>query len=367
MRKEFVHIRRDPRLVGFVLVLPVLITLLFGYGLRLTMQNLVMAIADDDRTFFSSEVKDHLRQDTRLEIVEVDSETIVRDMLTRGGAHLGLVIPKGFSKRLADGEQTTFPLLVDGTMPTVAQAALYGAASMLTTDEATAKLLLDDPDHPAPSPRKIPIKIQQVILFNPELRDSDFFLPGTLGIVIMLVTLTLSTGLVREKEDQTIEQLWATPISRLSFMVGKLLPYALVTLFDFVVVAVISREVFALPFRGSIVAVTLLAFALTLALLAVGALFSVISDRQLQAQFLSVFFFILCIMLSGFVFPIQAMPAWLQPVAWALPMTYFISAVRALTLKGVPVAMVAGDFAALAAFVVLFGGLSVLLMRKTAA
>lgn len=366
MRKEFLHIRRDPRLIGFVLVLPVLITLLFGSALRLTVESLTIAVADQDKTFFSLQVKDHLHEDRRLEVVEVDSEDAIRDMLTRGTAHIGVVIPRGFSRRVADGEQTVFPLIVDGTMPTLAQAGLYGATT-LTSDEVTAQLRPDEPDERAEPPRKGPIKIENVILFNPDLRDSNFFLPGTMGIVIMLVSLSLSTGLVREKEDQTIEQLWATPISRVAFMAGKLLPYALVTLVDFAVVVVISHALFALPIRGSLLAVSLLSLALTLALLAVGAFFSALSERQLQAHLLSVFFFIVCIMMSGFVFPIEAMPSYLRPIAWALPMTYFIDGIRALTLKGVPASMVFEDFAALTAFVVVLGGVSVLLTRKTAA
>ena len=363
IRKEFVHIRRDPRLIGYVLAIPVLLVLLFGFALRLTVDNLTVAVADQDRTFFSLQVKDRLRNDGRLNVVEVPSEDDIRERLRLGSAHLGLVIPKGFSKNVADEAQTAFPLLVDGTMPTLAQAALYGA-TVLTSDEATASLVLDDPDHPAPPPRKSPIKIKDEILFNPKLRDSDFFLPGTMGIVIMLVSLALATGLVREKEEQTIEQLWATPISRLALIGGKMIPYAIITLLDFLLVAVLGRLIFQMPFRGSLVAIGLLAVGFVFAVLALGALISAVSERQLQAHFINVFFFIVSILMSGFVFPIEAMPTWLRPIAWGIPMTYFLDGVRALTLKGSSAADVAADFAALAAFVVLFGGLSVMLFRK---
>src|SRR6266478_4756795 len=202
MRKEFVHISRDPQLVGFVLGLPILLMILFGYALRLKIERMVLAVYDEDRTFFSVSVKDRLRDDGQFQIEEVESEQVIRDRLQNGSARLGLLIPKGFTEHLADNKQTTFPLFVDGTMPTLAQAGMF-SARVLTSDETNEALTLDDPDHPAPPVRKPPIKIDQQILFNAELRDSDFFLPGTIGIVIMLVVLTLSAGLVKEKEQAT--------------------------------------------------------------------------------------------------------------------------------------------------------------------
>jgi len=366
MRKEFAHIRRDPRLVGYVFGLPVVILLLFGAALHLKVEDLTVAVCDQDRTFLSMQVQDRLRRDGRLVVIEADSEAAIRRLLQNGNAHLGLLIPKGFSRRVADGEQTTFPLLVDGTMPTLAQAAIHGA-SVLTSEEATEELRFDDPDHPSEPDRKRPIKVDDVVLFNPELRDSDFFLPGTIGIIIMLVTLALSTGLVREKEEQTIEQLWATPMSRMALVAGKMIPYAMITAVDFVVAAGLARLVFALPFRGSLVSVSVLALAFILALLALGSLISALSERQLQAHFMNVFVFILSVLMSGFVFPVQAMPRWLQPLAWSLPMTYFVDGIRALTLKGVSASIVLGDFVALVAFTALFGGLSLALLRKQAA
>src|SRR5439155_1499012 len=110
------------------------------------------------------------------------------------------------------------------------------------------RLTFDDPDLPSPAVQENPIRLDHTVLFNPHLRDSDFFLPGTMGIVIMLVSLSLATGIVREKEQQTIEQLWATPISRLALVAGKMIPCAAVTVLDFVVALALSRWVFALPF-----------------------------------------------------------------------------------------------------------------------
>ena len=118
MRKEFIHIRRDPQLIGFVLGLPVLLLILFGYALRLKVDNMIVAVWDQDHTFFSVQVKDHLQQSGEFHVEEVDSEEAIHDRLRKGQARLGLIIPKEFSQRIADNLQTTFPLFVDGTMPT---------------------------------------------------------------------------------------------------------------------------------------------------------------------------------------------------------------------------------------------------------
>jgi len=363
MRKEFVHIRRDPRLVGYVVALPVVIVLLFGFALRLTVDDLTAVVWDQDKTFFSMNVKDRLIQKVRLNVVEVDSEDAIREKLRLGDAHLGLVIPKGFSRRLANGEPTTFRLLVDGTMPTLAQAALMGTTE-ITDDDAVAAIAGDEDGADGKRPREALIKIEKAILFNPDMRDSDFFLPGTMGIVVMLVSLALATGLVREKEQQTIEQLWATPMSRVAFVAGKLIPYAILVTADFILVAGLSRVVFGLPFRGSVLGVMVLAALFILAMLAMGSLIASRSETQIQQHFMNVFVFILSIMLSGFIFPLEAMPTSLQPAARLIPMTYFVEGVRALTLKGSPVADLARDYLALAAFVIGLSGLSLLGFRK---
>lgn len=363
MRKEFVHIARDPQLIGFVLGLPVLLLVLFGYALGLQVEHMPLAICDLDRSFFSGQVADRLRSDRQFRLVAVDSEETIRRMLVTGEARLGIVIPQGFEANIAESRQTELPLFVDGTMPTLAQAALYGA-SILTGEDANAAFSFYDPDNPQPTPRKPPIKIGRRILFNPTLRDSNFFLPGTIGIVIMLVVLTLSSGLVREKEQATIEQLLVTPISRFALIAGKMIPYGVVALFDFAVIALLAKLVFAMPFSGAIVPVTLLAIVFILALLALGALISTLSQTQLQANFMAVFVIVPSVLMSGFVFPIEAIPPWLQPVAWTLPMTYFVDAIRGLTLKGATIADLGRDFGVLLGFMVVFTLLSLARFRK---
>jgi ABC-type multidrug transport system permease subunit len=366
IRKEFIHLRRNPNVVAFTIGLPITLVLLFGYALRLKVDHLPVAVWDQEQTFFSTSVTDRLRRGTQFRLIEANSEDQIRAMLRVGEARIGLIIPKGFSNRIVDHTQTEFPLFVDGTMPTVALSALQGM-SVITSDEAAEELQFDDPDHPAPPLRKPPIKLIQDILFNPELRDSDFFLPGTIGIATMIVLFNLSLGLVREKEQQTIEQLLVTPISRFAVVVGKLIPYAIFGGIDFLVVALLSVWVFDLPFRGPLLATAALALIFMAACLAQGALVAALTASEQVAQFVLALIVVPSILMTGLVFPLEAIPRWLRPVAWVLPMTYFTNAMRGFTLKGAGVADHAIDFLALAGFTVILSGLSLAWFRKQSA
>ena len=363
MRKEFVHIRRDPQLVGFVLALPVVLLILFGYALRLKVEPMRVAVWDADQAYCSAMVKDQLRNDGGFIIDEVSSEEEIRYRLQHGLAHLGVVIPKGFTANLGNYLQTTFPLFVDGSMPTLAQAALYGSR-VLTSEEAADKMIIPDEENPPPPARKPPIKIDSQVLYNPQLKDSDFFLPGTIGIVVMIVVLVLSANLVREREQGTMEQLLVTPMGRLALIAGKLIPYGIIAAVDFAIVCVLARLLFDLPLTHVAAEVTLLAVLFILALLALGALISTVAETQIQANFMAVFVMVPSILMSGFVFPIEAIPRWLQPVAWSLPMTYFVEAIRSLVLKGATMSDMARDYIVLTGFMVGFTLLSLTRFRK---
>ena len=366
IRKEFIHLRRNPNVIAFTIGLPITLVLLFGYALRLKVDHLPVAVWDREQTFFSTSVTDRLRRGTQFRLIEANSEDQIRAMLRTGEARLGLIIPKGFSRNVGDHAQTEFPLFVDGTMPTIAMSALQGM-SVITSEEAAEDLQFDDSENPAPPLRKPPIKLVQDILVNPELRDSDFFLPGTIGIATMIVMFNLSLGLVREKERQTIEQLLVTPISRFAVVAGKLIPYAMFGALDFLVVALLSVWVFDLPFRGPILATALLALIFIAACLAQGALVAALTSSEQVAQFALALILVPSILMTGLLFPLEAIPRWLRPVAWSLPVTYFIDAMRGLTLKGAGVRDHAIDFLALVGFTVVLNVLSLVLFRKQSA
>src|SRR5262249_5942298 len=154
--------------------LPPLLLLLFGYALRLGVENLTAVVWDQDKTLMSLQVRDRLQREGRLVIDEVDSEEAIRDRLKAGTARLGLVIPKGFAAHLAAQEQATFALFVDATMPALAQAAVY-STGVLTDEGASDVFVAQDADHPTKPVRPPPIRVESTMLYNPQLRDADFF------------------------------------------------------------------------------------------------------------------------------------------------------------------------------------------------
>ena len=363
IRKEFNQIRRDPVLVGLVALLPIVLLFLFGYALRLKVDRLAAAVWDEDRSFFSLAVKDRLWREAGLVIEEVATETDIRDRLRDGRARVGLHIPKGFSHRVADREQTTLTVFVDGTSPTLAQAAVHGA-SVLVGDEAADEIVLEDPGDPAPPVRKRPVKLETVVLFNPELRDSDFFLPATIGLDVLIVTLALSLGLVKEKELATIEQLLVTPISRTALIAGKLIPYGLIAAADFAVVMLLARWWFGLPLPASAWSVVVLGVIFIAAVLSFGAAVSTWSTSQLQGVFAIIFIVVPSVLLSGFMLPIEVMPRWIQTLAWCLPLTCFVDAMRGLTLKGTTAFDHVADLVILLAFFAVMSTASLARFRK---
>ncbi|MBI2058845.1 MAG: ABC transporter permease [Nitrospirae bacterium] len=365
VRKEFIHIRRERRMLVFIFGAPLLLLALFGYALRLKVDNLNVAILDGDTSIFSMQIRDTIISEAGFRLIDVRDEDEIRELLYKGKARLGLVIPDDFSDKLTNNETATLKLFVDGSMPVLAMAAMNGA-NVLTGEDLAANLVFEDPEKESPKFRPPPVRVDKEILFNPDLKDTDFFLPGIIGIIIMQVTLILaSLSIVREREQRTIEQLMATPITRRALIVGKMIPYAVIAAVDFAVIIGAGHLLFDLPFKGAPILIVLLAALYICSLLALGALISSFSQTQPQAVFLAVFILIPSVLLSGFIFPIEAMPTWLQPVPRLLPLTYYMDGIRALTIKGTGFGTVAVDFAVLAGFMIIFTLLGIQRFKKT--
>lgn len=367
-RKEFIHLRRDRRMLAFVFLAPIALLFLFGYAIRLQLENAPMAVYDADRSFFSQQVRDKLWRSDKFVTHDVGSARAVRDALQRGDARAGVIIPKGFTEALADGETARIELLLDGTMPTIALAAQYDAGDVLADDELVGELRLVAPD--AGDVKELPpvMKIDTTTLYNPELRDQAFFLPGIVGVLIMQVTLVLaSLAMVREKESRTLEQLLVTPIKRWHLIIGKLLPYAAIAAIDFAVILWLAVAFFDVPMVGSVVELGLVGAVYIGGFVSLGMLISTVSETQPQAFFLAVFVLIPSFLLSGFVFPVEAMPDLLQPLPKVIPLYYFLILVRGIMLKGAGLSLLWPEFLALVGFTILFVLVSSFRVRKTLA
>jgi len=365
MHKEFIQLLRDPRLAVYILMMPLVLLILFGYALKLEPQNVTMALVDQDHSFFSNLIKTNIWSEGYFQLREVPDKKAMQDLIRLGKARAGLVIGSDFSRQLTENNQPVVSLYVDGSMPSLA-TAMNNKSSAITADSVTSSMYFSDPDAPAVVIPEQPFLLDVVTLFNPKLKETWFFLPGVIGVLIMQVTLILtSAAVVRERETHTLEQILVSPVRKLEFILGKILPYMLISIVDFYLILGLGTYLFDLPQADSQLALGVLAVLYVSAMVAVGVTISTVSQTQPQAIFLSVFILIPSILLSGFIFPIEAMPGWVQPVAWALPFTYFVDIIRGLILKHNSLQELAGSYSALLAFTLVFITISTVRFRQT--
>lgn len=365
MKKEFIQLRRDPRLIIFILMAPLVLMILFGLALKLEPENVKMAYVDKDRSIFSEMIKTNIWSESYFQLYEVESEqTIIRE-IRDGHAKAGLFIDGDFSEKLVDNHQPTIRMYVDGTMPSLA-TAMDNNKGAITDGKVISQMYFLDPDSDNITIAPEPFLLDVQILFNPDKLETWFFLPGVIGILIMQIALILTgTAIVREKENNTLEQIIVSPISKAEFIFGKILPYVLIAFADFYFILMIGWLLFDLPFPTSHFLLFALALVYVSGLIALGLVISTVSQTQQQAIFLSIFILIPSILLSGFIFPIEAMPAYIQPVSYMLPFTYFVEIIRGLLIKGNDFTVLAVDFAALTGFAIVFIAISMIRFRKT--
>jgi len=365
IRKEFIQLRRDPRLIGFIIVMPIVLTALFGFALKLEPDNVKMAYVDDDPSFFSNLIKTNIWSEGYFKLYEVDDVDDIKNEIRLGRARAGLHVPANFSAELIENNQPTVTLFIDGTMPSLA-TAMDNNSSAITDEAVTSDMYFSDPDEPAVVIAQDPFILDVVTLFNPDKMETWFFLPGVVGILIMQVALILtSTTVVRERENNTLEQLLVSPMTRSQFILGKIIPYVIISLVDFYAILGFSWLAFDVPMPGSHLVLFLLAIAYLAALISMGLAISTISQTQQQAIFLSIFVLIPSILLSGFIFPVEAMPSYIQPIAYVIPFTYFVDIIRGILLKGNVFLELLPQFLALGSFAVFFTIFSIFRFRKT--
>lgn len=364
-RKELLQLRRDPRLIGLIVVMPLALLILFGIALKLEPQNVRMAFVDQDRSFFSNMIKTGLWTEGYFDMYEVESRAQIVEEIRAGRAKAGLHIDSTFSARLIENAQPHIQFYVDGTMPSLTTAMKYQSAAA-TDEDVMADMYFLDADADNVVIAADPFLMDTVILFNPEEKETWFFLPGVIGVLIMQISLILTgISVVREREKRTLEQLLVTPVSKLAFVIGKLLPYVIIALLDFYFILAVGWLAFDLPQPSSHAYLFLLALVFVADMIALGLLISLVSSTQQQAMFMAIFIIVPSILLSGFIFPIEAIPAVVRPVSYAIPFTYFVEIIRGLLVKDTLFADLWLPYAALAGFALLFVALSVVKFRRT--
>ncbi len=337
--KELIELKEDPRLFGIVIAAPILQLLVLGYAATTDVRHVPVVVADADRSTASRDLIARFAASPNFTIVGVvTSPHEVDPYLERSTAWMALAIPPGYGETLARARPQALQILADGSDANSTTIALGYATNLIAAygEEMAARRLAAASLAGEGSPTPGGLEPRVRVWFNPRLESRDFMLPGILAMLLLVITTNLSSmGIVREKELGTLEQLNVTPLRRWELIVGKLLPYALVGMIDVCLVLAIVVLWFAVPLRGSV----LLLFALTsvylLSTLGLGLFVSTISATQQQAMMTSTFFFLTpMIYLSGFIFPIENMPAAIQLITYLIPLRYFLVILRSIFLKG---------------------------------
>ena len=361
--KEFLELRLNPRLFGVVIVAPIIQLTLLGYAATTDVRDVPVVVADGDRTSQSRALSARFDASPNFRVVAtVTSVAQIEPFLERGTAWLAVGIPAGYGSAIEDGGSASVQLVADGTDSNSTTVALGYATSLAGT---YAQELLS-----VRAPAAVPaIDARIRVWFNPRLESRFFMLPGVLALVLLVVTANLaSMAIVREKELGTLEQLNVTPLRRWELIVGKLLPYGVIAMIDVVLVVAVTVGWFRVPLHGSLALLFAMCFLYVFSTLALGLFISTVSDTQQQAMMTSTFFFLTpMIYLSGFIFPIENMPAAIQPFTYLIPLRYFLVIVRGIFLKGIGLDLLWPQAAALGAWGCVVFGLAVVRSRKRAA
>jgi ABC-2 type transport system permease protein len=372
LRKELIQALREPRMRVLLFVPPIVQLIVFGFAVNLDVDHAQIAWMDMDRTPESRSLRDRFTGSGRFDIVSAPaSEDDVQRTLDRGEAQAVVRILPGFARDTARGRATEVQILIDGTNSNTASLVASYAGSIiaeysvdLMEGQQRVKVLTRSPGSPvnmaAPE-----VTARSRVWFNPDLYSRNYFVPGVIANIIMLVTLMLTAlGIVREKELGTMEQLMVTPVRPIELMLGKTLPFAVVGLLDVVLVTAVALLVFHIPLHGSFLLLLFCAVLFLMTTLGAGLFLSTISQTQQQAMMGSFFFSSPAFMLSGFAFPIRNMPVVVQYLTYLNPVRYFIEIVRGIFLKGAGVDVLWPQMAAMAVYGVAVLGLSAMRFRK---
>jgi len=343
--KEFAHIRRERATLFFAFVVPVFQLTIFGYAIETTIENITTVVYDLDGRQDSRELVAAFENTRRFKVVErVHSEAAFEHAMASGRAKVGIKIPPDYSERLLRGQQAAVQVLIDGSDSQVATTALNGAALLglhqsLARGVAYAETLQAAAARDSAGRLAVPIEIRPRLLYNPNLDSAHFFVPGLIGIILQLVTLFLTSfAIVRERELGTLEQLFVTPVGRAGLMFGKLLPYALIGFAETLLVLAVMVFGFGVPIQGDLALLLMLSFLFLLTALGLGLLISTLATTQLQAIQFAFIIMLPSILLSGFVFPREAMPTPMYLLGFVIPVTYFIEILRGIILRSATLA-----------------------------
>ncbi|HET6350953.1 MAG TPA: ABC transporter permease [Coriobacteriia bacterium] len=348
--KEFTQLKRDKSMLPILFIMPVIQLILFGYVVGSDVRNLRMAVLDQDGTAVSRRIADAFSGSGYFKIVDrPTSEAELKDDIDGGKVVVAVVIPRGTGNSVKGKRASQVQIIVDGSDSRASQVASsysQGVISNLSNELYPSAIMKRG------SPAGVDARVR--VLYNPTMRAVNTMVPALLAFILMMsVQNTMSQAIVKERERGTLEQIFVTPISRGEYLLGKLLPYAAVAVIQVIVTFIVGTLWFRVPFRGSVV---VLGFGLMLFMfsaLGLGMIISLTSTTRQQAQQMAMFLQLPTMMLSGFMFPIEAFPRWLYALTYAIPLRYALVIVRSNFLKGSTISTLWMQFMAMAVFSVL--------------
>jgi ABC-2 type transport system permease protein len=352
-KKEMVQVLRDSRSLIIVLIMPVILVLLFGYGVNLDLKHLPIYVYDRDGSQQSQDLLKRFQAGDYFDIVRVvNNYHDLTRAIDDGHAKMGIIIPWDFSQRLRDGRAVQVQALIDGTDDNTANVLIGYAEAVVQGYSSDIQLdWLRDRGQIA---RPAPVSVETRTWYNEDLESSAFIVPGVLALVMSVIGAFLtSLTIAREWERGTMEQLISTPVTPLEIMLGKLVPYFAIGMIDVIVCAVIALYWFHVPFRGSFLTLLISSAMFMIVVLSMGFFISVIAKNQLAASQIALLAtFLPAFLLSGFLYAIEQMPVVLQWITYLLPARYYVSVLKKIFLKGSPAALLYADLVPLAIFTI---------------
>jgi ABC-2 type transport system permease protein len=372
-KKEFRQIQRDRRSLVLILLMPIILTVLFGKALETgELRNMPLAIVNLDGSPESNVIVTAFSTYAEIQIQrELATVEEAHAILARGKIKAAIVIPNGFMRQIESGGEAQLQLLLDGT-DNVSAPLVEGVAKRViqryNTERAIKGLWARGvrPDHGLRLVR--PAYVQTEIRFNPGLQLLSYVMPGVIGLTLQLLTVMLmAISVTRERERGTLDQLMASPVSRAELILGKVLPYFGISLVNVATILFVADRWFNVPVGRNLPLLVTLCGLFVLSSLATGLLISVVSRSQFQAVQIAVFYVLPVFLLSGAFGHLEAIPEYIRPISYLFPLMYFSRSVRAVTLRGADLPQISADVAALTGFVLVLLFFAVVSFRKRAA
>lgn len=355
-KKEFIHIRRDKASLVIALMMPIMMLLLFGFAVNTDVSNVDLAVYDGSKTLESRELVSKFTNSYYFKLYgSMDSSEEVEKYISMGKVKVGLIIPSNYTKNLRRNSETEVQVLVDGSDPTIARTAML--YSQLIGNNYSLKIKHVDAQKSILKP---------LVLYNPTLESAKFNIPGVIGLILQNITVILTSfAMVREREKGTIEQLIMTPVTSFELIVGKLIPYTIIGFVDMIVALFLGNIIFGVVVKGSMALLILLGTLFLICSLTMGMLISTVSRTQLQAMQASIALLLPSVLLSGFMFPREAMPKIIYYMSNLLPMTYFLQILRGIIVKGVGISYLINPIISLLVLIFIIIGVTMKKFSKT--